>query len=384
MTLLCAPLNGDLSETDLGTHKILKDAQGTLRFIDIDWKTPTVHDTPLIISSHNFEETPKDLEAHLSYMQKQKADLYKIATMASSTLDALRMLDFVRRHPNVIGICMGPLGSITRILAPVFQTPIMYASKDNLPNHLGQLSLDTLLNVYHFRKLNPSTKLFGLIGDPVDQSIGHIFHNDAFRQASQNAVYVKMVIKPDELAEFLDYAKKLKFSGLSVTMPLKEAILPHLDAIDPEAQAIGAVNTLSFKDGKIKGFNTDASGALKALGPCLGKKAVLLGSGGVSKAIAYALKKAGAEVVIASRTPKEGCITFDQIPTRYEILINATPHPMPLSSEKIVAQTTVMDVSIKETTLLHEARAKGCVCISGYLLYLHQALEQQLIWRSMV
>jgi 3-dehydroquinate dehydratase/shikimate dehydrogenase len=380
MTLLCAPAGADLSEANLGSHKILKDAQGDVRFIDVDWKDPEIAGAPLIVSCHNFEETPADLDQVLAWLQERPADLYKIATTAHSTLDALRMLEFVKNHPGVIGLCMGPLGAITRILAPVVGTPLMYACVDDTPNPLGQLSVSTLEEVYHFRALNRATRLYGLIGDPVEASIGHRFHNDAFRKAGENAVYLKMAVRPSELKEFLVYAQKLDFKGLSVTMPLKEAILPYLDEIDPEAQAIGAVNTLVFEDGKIKGFNTDGSGALKALGDVAGKKAVVLGAGGASKAIVYALRQAGAEVVAANRSLKPGYIGLDEVPNQYDILINATPHPLPLEPAKIVPGSTVMDISINETTLLHEARAKGCVCLSGSLMYRHQAEEQQLKW----
>lgn len=375
MTLLCASSGADLSEVDYGTHKTLIDSQGHLRFIDVDWKETLVPGAPLIISYHNFEETPTDLEAILSLLQAREASFYKIATMAHSTLDALRMLEFVSLHPKVIGICMGPLGQITRILAPVFGTPLMYASMDEL-SPVGQVPLETLLNTYHFRNLHPQTPLFGLIGDPIDASIGHLFHNATMKEA----VYVKMAVKPSELGSFLAYAKKLNFRGLSVTMPLKEAVIPYLDAIDPEAEKMGAVNTLLFQEGKIKGFNTDGKGALAALGNIIGKKIVIIGAGGASKAIAYALRAARAKVTVANRTPKEGAVLLNQIPGDYDILINTTPHPMPIDPSKIIPGSTVMDIAIKQTTLLQESLAKGCVCISGYPLYLHQAMEQQRIW----
>lgn len=376
MTLICAPTGGDLSEINHGTHKTLVDAQGNPRFIDVDWKEPIVPGAPLILSYHNFEETPADLKAVLSLMQMRQAAFYKIATMAHSTLDALRMLTFVQSHPNVIGVCMGSLGQITRILAPVFGTPIMYASTDNIPNPLGQLPLQTLLDTYHFRTLNPKTSIFGLIGDPVDASIGHIFHNATLK----NAVYVKMAVKPSELGLFLNYAKNLNFRGLSVTMPLKEAVIPYLDVIDPEAEKMGAVNTLLFQDGKILGFNTDGRAALATLGEVIGKKIVIIGAGGAAKAIGYTLQAAKADVTIANRTPKEGTVPLDEISKDYDILINTTPNPMPIDSATIIPGSTVMDICINETTLLQESLVKGCVCISGYPLYLHQATEQQRIW----
>jgi len=383
MTLLCVPTfdkNADLLETNCGAYKILRDAQGSIRFIDVDWKDPSVKGAPLIVSWHNYKETPENLEEVLSWMQERPADFYKIATMAHSTLDALRMLELVKNHPGVIGLCMGSLGAITRILAPLVGTQLMYACIEEASNPLGQLSLHTLLNVYHFRDLNADTQLYGLIGDPVEQSIGHLFHNSAFRQAGQNAVYVKMALKASEVGDFLVYAKKLNFRGLSVTMPLKEIILPYLDEIDAEAEAIGAVNTITFEAGKIKGFNTDGKAALKALGPVIKKRVIIIGAGGASKAIAYTLKQGGAEVIVANRSSKPGCLSLNEIPDHYDILINTTPNPMPIDPAKIVPNSTVMDIGIHETLLLREARTKGCVCLSGSEMYFHQAMEQRLKW----
>src|SRR6185437_13162580 len=173
-----------------------------------------------------------------------------------SSLDALRMLEFVRKHSNVIGLCMGELGQITRILAPVVGTPLMYAPIS--APILGQLEYRVLVNTYRFRELDPQTAIYGLIGNPVTQSIGHEFHNRYFQHLKQNAVYVKIPLHLQELEAFLTYAKRLPFQGLSVTMPFKEKIIPFLDEIDPVAKEIGAVNTLLFRAGKIWGYNTDA------------------------------------------------------------------------------------------------------------------------------
>jgi 3-dehydroquinate dehydratase/shikimate dehydrogenase len=389
MTLLCAPVKQyqltekvELVETP---DKTLYQ-QGRPRYVDVDWKTKTLPAGDIIVSYHNYEETP-DLEAVLKMIQDAhpRACLYKIATMARSTLDSLRMLDFLQRHPNIIGLCMGDLGSLTRICAPIFRVPIMYAplqaEDQNAP---GQLLVDQLCGIYHFRSLNPETKIFGLIGDPVARSIGHLFHNEAFRTKKRNAVYVKMAVKPEKLSEFFAYAKKLPFGGLSVTAPLKEAVLPWIDYIDPQAQAIGAVNTLVFREGKIEGYNTDGDAALDVLGNVRGKTIAMLGAGGSSRAIAYTAHQRGARVVIVNRTAAKakelarlfGCEWSEKLPA-YDILVNATSASMPIRAEEIQGGKTVMDIALYETEFLKEAQRKNCRCIDGFPMYFQQALAQQ-------
>ena len=203
---------------------------------------------------------------------------------------------------NVIAISMGTHGQISRILAPIFRNPITYASlAEELQSAPGQLSAELLLNRYHYASLRPHTSLYGLIGDPIDKSISDATHNALFHHLGLNAVYVKMVVKAEELPEFFHFAKQLPFKGLSVTMPLKESVLPHLDHIDSKARNIRAVNTLVFDEGMISGFNTDGIGALNAIEqvkPVKNQRVVLLGAGGSAKAIADEAHQPGAQLTL--------------------------------------------------------------------------------------
>jgi len=314
---------------------------------------------PVLISDyHNFQETPFDLETILQ--QLPEAKFKKIATFARTTIDSLRMLAFVQDHPGVIGLCMGELGEITRILAPVVGTPLMYAPEDEkLATAPGQLTLQTLLETYHFRKLRVGTPIFGLIGDPVVQSPGHIYHN---ARLQGRGVYVKMRIQKEELADFFHWARKLPFHGLSVTTPHKKSALAFLDDLDPEAAAIGAVNTIVVQEGRWVGYNTDGLGALKALGDVQEKRiAILGGRGGAGRAIAHEAKKQGSEVATIRR---------GETPGDYDILINATGEDNPAEA---LPGTTVMELSLKTTTFLQEAQKRGCHTISGIEMYRHQA-----------
>lgn len=397
ITQLCAPVKKllssdkvDLFEIDHQTHKLLYDKEGQVRYIDIDWKRKFPEtSTPVIVSYHNFDKTP-DLESTLAMLQQAhpKAHFYKIATMALSTLDSLRMLLFLQKHKNVIGVCMGELGALTRICAPIFGVPIMYAPLlEEDKSAPGQLLASQLLEIFHFRKLNPSTRLFGLIGDPVFRSLGHLFHNDTFRQKNYNGVYLKMVVKPEELPLFFSYVKQLPFEGLSVTAPLKEAILPFLDHVDPAVKEIGAANTIVFQQGELIGYNTDGEAALDVLGEVAGKRVVILGAGGASKALVYTAVKRGARVVVVNRSHEKtkalaeifGCEWNETVPP-YDFLVNATSATLPVEPHDLVPRKTVMDISVYETEFLKEAKRRKCEVIDGLPMFFQQAVAQQKIW----
>lgn len=380
-------VRADLFEVFHGSYKTLHDRARCLCFIDYPWdhKRPSIEMSRLILSYHNFEETPDDLEGLLHSMeQKGPARFYKIATKARSLLDSLRMLEFVKSHPSVIGLCMGELGQITRILAPVIKTPIMYASFEE-DNALGQVSLKTLLDTYHFRKLSPKTPIYGLIGDPIIQSPGHIYHNSKMQG---EGVYVKMCVKSSELKAFFSYAKKLPFQGLSVTIPHKEAVLEFLD----EIPSMGAVNTICLKEEKLIGSNTDALAVFQLLGNVQGKKIFILGAGGSARAIGYMAIQKGAEVTLFNRTLKRAetlaqdlkcpCKPWDKITTDYDILINSTASHDPIASCYFHPQAVAVDLSLAaESLFLNKAVEARALAISGLEVYEKQAFLQRCAWQ---
>jgi 3-dehydroquinate dehydratase/shikimate dehydrogenase len=352
--------------------------------------------TKFLISYHNFQETPANLEEIYDSLQKYGAFSYKIAARAHSIHDALNLLLFAKSHPKTSAICMGEKGKFARVLGPIVGNLIDYASfsieEETGP---GQLSLSEWMDIYHYPSLNTHTSIYGLIGDPVEKSPGHLYHNAIFRQRKENAVYVKMGVRPEELAAFIPLARALGVRGLSVTIPLKEKILPFLDEVEPAAKQIGAVNTLLFKKGKIIGTNTDGLGALDAIEKKLrvrGKKVVLLGAGGAARAIAFEAKARGAEVFILNRTIQRaqelaadmGCQagSLEDVPSSYDILINCSPDPMPIDSKKIREKTLVMDIVYEplETPFLKAAALKHCQLVYGEEMFLNQAARQSNFW----
>lgn len=350
----------------------------------------------IILSYHNFNETPEDLEKLYQEMKRIPAHFYKIAVMPQSCLDAMRLVCWAKsKDDKLIAISMGYHGQVSRILAP-FTYAALEEDQQTAP---GQLSAKTLLERYRHRSLTSATGIYGLIGDPVDRSISDETHNHFFQSCGIDAVYVKIQVNDSELAEFLQFAKKLPFKGLSVTMPLKECILPYLDYIDPDALEIGAVNTLVFDESKIRGFNTDGLGALNAIeSECRvkGKRVIILGAGGAAKAIAFEACRRGALVTILNRHEEKASLIaqhfhcksggLDQMAAYakagYDILINCTPTPIPIAVEYILPQAIVMDITTKpkETEFLKKSKEKGCRIIYGYRMFVEQAVGQFNLW----
>lgn len=356
----------------------------------------------LIISYHNFHEMPKDLDLIYQNLRKIPAYLYKIAVKAHTSLDALRLLFFAKKSDKkLIVIGMGKEGQATRILGPIFGSQMTYASLDeNQTTAPGQVNARELTEIYRYKSLNSQTEIYALIGNPVDRSVSEKTHNPLFQQYGVNAIYIKICLSEKELPEFFQLAKVLHFKGLSVTMPFKVSVLPFLDQIDPYAAQIGAINTLFFDShGKIRGFNTDGIGAwnaLEAKGLAKGKKTVVIGAGGAAEAIAYEGCRRGAEVIILNRHAEKafqlakrfGCVgggladLKDYFESGYDILINATPNPMPIEGKYIYPKAMIMDITTKplETELLRQAREKGCLVVYGYKMFIEQALGQFAIW----
>lgn len=153
--------------------------------------------------------------------------------------------------------------------------------------------------------ISGKTKVCTLIGDPVAHTMSPAMHHAAFQKLGLDFVYVAFRVSPEELPQAVGGLRALNIAGFNVTIPHKVAVLPLLDGLDTLAAKIGAVNTVVNDKGKLKGFNTDAEGFLRALAECdfkpKGKKVIVLGSGGASRAISYILAKEGANLTILNR-----------------------------------------------------------------------------------
>ena len=254
---------------------------------------------------------------------------------------------------------MGRKGWITRILSPFTYAPLREEDK-TAP---GQLLWKQLDLIYRYRSINPQTRLYGLIGSPIDHSIGHLYHNDQFRKYHQDAVYLKLEVAAEELPLFWQEVQTLPFFGFSITAPLKERLVPS-----------ETINTLYRTEKEWHYCSTDGVAALEVLGEVLGKRVVILGTGGVAKAIAFVLKKEGADLKLLQRN--------ETIPY-YDILINATSSPKPDFVYRWIPHSIVMDVATYCTPFLKQAQMGKARTVNGLSLYFHQALLQSVLWRHL-
>jgi shikimate dehydrogenase len=254
-------------------------------------------------------------------------------------------------------------------------------------------------------KINGDTRVFGIIGNPVNHSLSPAMHNAAFAELGINGVYVPFLT--EDVAGAVNGVRALSIDGLSVTIPHKEAVLAHLDEVDPIARRIGAANTIVVSRRgsavSLQGCNTDWLGANHALGRHLtlaGSTAVILGAGGAARAIGFGLKKAGADIEIWSRTQSTGTTLATELDCpwqplteppekKFDILINATAvgmHPnqqlSPLPANVLTRFSVVMDIIYAplHTTLLREAADAGCTCIDGLEMLLYQGVVQFELW----
>ena len=376
---------------------------------DVAANIPRFGKTKRIISYHNFRETPEDLPALHQRLSQLDPDVVKIATMAHSTHDNLRMLQLVKNSDvPTVGLCMGDIGTPSRLLAGKFGAPFTYATFHHERTLApGQLSYRQMRGIYNYDAINEETEIFGVIADPVGHSLSPTIHNAAFRKLGLNKVYLPFRVPREDLDRFMVDCAALGIKGLSVTIPHKETIMPHVANVDESASTIGAVNTVIYGDGNA-GYNTDYHAAMDSLDtavelaagnlPLAGRTALLLGAGGVAKAVGYGLVKRGAKVIIAARSDTRGDSlakklkgTFVNWSERYaiqddiDILVNCTPigmHPnvdeTPFEKEYMGKSFVVFDTvyNPEQTLLIKEARDLGCRTVTGVEMFVRQAALQ--------
>ena len=386
-------------------------------FIDIEYSTNKVllkgilknkKSSKIIVSYHNFKETPSNLIKTYKNIKKLNPDLIKIVTNANSVADNFRIFEITKKaskdKKKIIAFCMGSYGQFSRILGNLFGSSITYASVDKgKESASGQLTLNEMVNSYRIKKINKNTKIAGLIGNPVEHSWSHIIHNSAFEKLKVNAVYLKFRV--DEFKKFIDYFKKLNSLGFSVTIPHKIEAMSCLNKIDDKAKKIGAINTIVIRNKRLIGYNTDCDGAIQALKAktsLKGKNVVILGAGGSSRAISYGLIQENADVVILNRTTDKaqkiaidfGCNYGSLNALKkldYDILINTTPigmHPnvdeIPIDSGLIKKNKIVFDIVFNpyKTMLLKIAEKKNCTIIPGFEMLIYGAMLQFKLWTN--
>jgi shikimate dehydrogenase len=245
-------------------------------------------------------------------------------------------------------------------------------------------------------------KTYGLIGYPLGHSFSKDFFNRKFKSEQIDAEYLNFQI---------DNVKGLKnvlkdnplLCGLNVTLPYKTQVIPLLDELDQDARLIGAVNVIKFIRGrfnklKLKGYNSDITGFKDSIEPLLDKEihthALILGTGGASKAVYHGLKQFGIEVQFVSRTPEKDCITYSDITPEkletYTVIINATPLGMyphveecpDIPYERLTSRHLLYDLLYNpdETLFMRKGKANGATVKNGLEMLLIQAYVSWEIW----
>ncbi len=357
----------------------------------------------VIISYHNYENTPQ-IESIIKRMTRIPADAYKLVTTARKPSDTARVLAGSKgggRTPMIV-LAMGEMGFPSRVLSPAFGGIFTYAAPIATEGTAtGQVCAKPLRHLYRVDKLSKSSRIFGVIADPVRHSISPAVHNRAFQFRRIDAVYLPLLIPPGQLRDFVVFADALPLAGFSVTIPHKQKIMRYLDVIDPLAKRIGAVNTVWKRAGKWRGTNTDVDGVVVPLSKHLrlnNSSVLIVGNGGAARGAACALSDAGAKVSLTGRSIDRvralakliagEPLAREQLKGRkFDALVHATsvgmfPKIQESFFEDEIPAEVVFDMVYNplETLLIRRAKEQGKTVIPGIEMFIEQAVKQFETW----
>lgn len=368
----------------------------------------------VIISHHDFNGVPGDLQDIYARLAHTLAHVVKIAFQAHDITDCIPAFELLlraqREGREIIPIAMGNAGIATRVLGPSRGAFLTYGSLDNESSTApGQVTARNLRSLYHIAEIDRDTIVCGLIGLPVMHSVSPQFHNGWMAAEGLNGVYLPFEVK--DVHSFMrrmvhPRTRELDWNlrGLSVTAPHKQTVMEHLDWIEPAANEIGAVNTVLVNTHELAGFNTDAPGFI---GPLAGKfeslkglRAAVIGAGGAARAVVWALREMQADVTIFARDIGKarllaesfgvGCEPLASATFRdYDLVVNTTPlgsgsyiDQSPVTAEQLNGVRCVYDLIYNpaDTRFLREGRKAGCDTIGGLEMLVAQAKLQFELW----
>jgi shikimate dehydrogenase len=263
-------------------------------------------------------------------------------------------------------------------------------------------------------RITNQTKLYAIVGDPVEHSLSPAMQNAAFQASNFNAIYVALKVTSSMLNKAVEGFKAINLVGFNVTIPHKIAVIKHLDQLNLSAEEIGAVNTVVHSDGKLIGYNTDGPGALAALREAnvdpRGMSVVILGAGGAARALAYSLAPTAERLTILNRTAKKASQLAREVErakgkhvvwgglesknlqrelTASNLLVNATslgmyPHydESPVKAEFLHGSLIVFDIiyNPQRTRLIHEAEMVGAKTVGGMMMLVYQGALAFELW----
>jgi 3-dehydroquinate dehydratase/shikimate dehydrogenase len=391
--------------------------------------------TSLILSVHDVTQRPRDLIQKIEAMANEPlCSIIKVAWQARSLRDNLEAFEFLKARPKpMIALCMGQFGLMSRVLAGKFGGFLTFAGDSpQTVTAPGQPTIEELKKLYRFDRIAKHTKVYGVIGWPVDHSLSPRVHNAGFQMIGHDGVYLSLPIPPEyehfkaTVGAMIDFTG-LDFRGASVTIPHKENLVRFVKErggrLDALSGRIGAANTLIIGSaGGMECVNTDGPAALQAL--CEGVhihvselsqlRIAMLGAGGVARSIAGALLDEGASLTIFNRTKSRGMqlvadlgcgfahakdrITVGDLDAlqqaRFDVYINCTslgmsdgaaPDQSPLPEEALLDErVTVMDTVYvpPRTPLIQQAEARGARVLPGMEMFIKQAALQFEQWTA--
>jgi 3-dehydroquinate dehydratase/shikimate dehydrogenase len=375
---------------------------------DIAGSIPRYGKTKRIVSMHDFRCTPENLEEIHARLAGLDADIVKMATMANEPHDNVRMLQFVRQSKvPTVGICMGEIGTPSRILAGKFGAPFSYATfHHERALAPGQLSFDQMRQVYGYDQIDRDTRVYAVIGDPVANDLTHVILNAGFQALKINGVSIPLRLPREQLLDFLADCEDLDVRGLSVGSPHKEEVVRHLSHVDKVSDSIRAADTVLYHDdGASYGYNCDSRaavvGLMKASGvksdtALEGKRALVMGAGSVATAVVHGLAQAKVQVIVTSRTIARARDLADMADgravewdSRYavqaDMVVNCTPvgmHPnvdeTPYEVAHLKRNWLVCDMvyNPERTMFVKDARGQGCRVVTGVDTFVRHAAMQ--------
>jgi 3-dehydroquinate dehydratase / shikimate dehydrogenase len=351
-------------------------------------------------SAHFFRGMPQDLRRVVGELKRGNPDGMKIAAQCHSLADASKLARFARGQRKLIAVPMGERAVAARILALRAPNGFAYAPIEQVTAP-GQMSLKELKTVYRADHINSTTRVYGVIGNPIQHSLSPAMQNAGFRARRINAIYLPFLV--EDLRDFLSSIPSLKINGFSVTRPHKRSILKHLDGCDRLASEIGAVNTVVVRgSGALYGYNTDYVGVLCTLErrmPLRASRVLIVGAGGAARAVAFALAKAGSAVCISARRSGQAVALAKAVDGEaiarprlrrefFDAIVNATPVGMfpaveesPLEEQELNCRLVFDTIYRPEATrLLKLAAHRGIETVSGVEMFLAQGTAQWEIW----
>lgn len=343
------------------------DKKNNFAYVDFEeeYRVPSLQEAALsfgikiIRSVHDMQNPIKNLRSRFSEIRTHPNEILKIACMPHTLSDVTEMFEEAKdmRDFDHILCAMGNLGIPSRILSYKTNSYLTYTSpKETAENLAGVRHLDpeTLETVFHFRELNEETKIFAVTGFPLLKTANPLLHNELYKAHKKNAIMIPLASASVE--ESLAFAKALDVSGMAITVPYKEKVLPYVQTVSNEVKKIGAANTIVKTNAGFSAYNTDAFGFEKALTEFLQKKNLrglriaIIGAGGAAKAVAFVIKKLHGNACIFNRTLSKAKLLAKKYCFRFA----------PLSPDSLSALQKFSDVIIQTTNVGMNADAESC------------------------